>query len=88
MYQNVCNLSLSANVRKLLEKGNEFIFDTPQLGAFNKLKQLVVNTQTLKFFDKNLPIKITCDGSKLGLGRCLNNYMKQFGTLLHLPPGR
>ena len=88
MYQNVCNLSLSANVRKLLEKGNEFIFDTPQLGAFNKLKQLVANTQTLKFFDKNLPIKITCDGSKLGLERCLNNYMKQFGTLLHLPPGR
>ena len=83
------NLSIeSANLRKLLEKDNEFIFDTPQIDVFNKLKQLVVNTQTLKIFDKNLPIKITCDGSKLGLGRCLNNYMKQFGTLLHLPPGR
>ena len=58
----------SANLRKLLEKGNEFIFDTPQIDAFNKLKQLVANTQTLKFFDKILPIKITCGASTLGLG--------------------
>ena len=62
------NLSIeSANLRKLLEKDNEFFFDNPQIDAFNKLKQLVANTQTLKFFDKNLPIKITCDVSKLGL---------------------
>ena len=54
------NLSIeSANLRKLLEKDNEFIFDTPQIDAFNKLKQLVANTQTLKYFDKNLPIKDT-----------------------------
>ena len=56
------NLSVeSANLSKLLEKDNEFIFDTPQIDAFNKFKQYVANTQTLKFFDKNLPIKITCD---------------------------
>ena len=56
------NLSVeSANLSKLLEKDNEFISDTPQIDAFNKLKQYVANTQTLKFFDKNLPIKITCD---------------------------
>ena len=57
------NLSIkSANLRKLLEKDNEFIFDTPQIDAFNKLKKFVANMQTLKFFDINLPIKITCDG--------------------------
>ena len=57
------NLSIkSANLRKLLEKDNEFIFDTPQIDAFNKLKKLVANMPTLKFFDINLPIKITCDG--------------------------
>ena len=36
----------SANLRKVLEKDNEFIFDTPQIDAFNKLNQLVANTQT------------------------------------------
>ena len=61
----------SANLRKLLEKDDEFIFDTPQIDAFNKLKQLVANMQTLKLVDKNLPIKITCDPSKLGIGAML-----------------
>ena len=36
-----------------------------------KLKQLVANRQTLKCFDKNLPIKVKCDVSKLGLGAML-----------------
>ena len=36
-----------------------------------KLKQLVANRQTLKCFDKNLPIKVKCDASKLGLGAML-----------------
>ena len=53
------NLSIeSANLRKLPEKDNKYIFDFPQIEAFNKLKQLVANTQTLKYFDKNLPIKV------------------------------
>ena len=52
-------------------KNDEFIFDTPQIDAFNKLKQLVANTQTLKLVDKNLPIIITCDASKLGIGAML-----------------
>ena len=38
------NLSIkSANLRKLLEKDNEFVFDPPQIDAFNKLEQLVAN---------------------------------------------
>ena len=54
------NLSIeSANLRKLPEKDNEYVFDFPQIEALNKLKQLVANTQTLKYFDKNLPIKVT-----------------------------
>ena len=48
----------SANLRKLLERDNEFVFDTPQIDAFNKLKQLVANIQTLKFFDENLQSKL------------------------------
>ena len=66
------NLSIeSANFRKLLEKDNEFLLDTPQIDAFYKLKQLVANRQTLKCFDKNLPIEVKCDASKLGLGAML-----------------
>ena len=85
----VQNLSIkSANLRKLLEKANEFIFDNLQIDAFNKLKQLVANTQTLKFFDKNLSIKIKCDASELGLRAILEHYMEQVGSLVHLPPGR
>ena len=68
------NLSIeSANLRKLPEKDNEYVFDFPQIEALNKLKQLVANTQTLKYFDKNLPIKVTWDASKLGLGAMLEH---------------
>ena len=75
------NLSIEpANLRKLLQKDNEFIFDTPQIVVFNKLKQLVANTQTLNFLYRNLPIKITCDASKLGLGAMLEQL---HGTVWH-----
>ena len=45
----------SANLRKLLERDNEFVFDTPQIDAFNKLKQLVANMQTflMKTYNQN-----------------------------------
>ena len=48
----------SANLRKLPEKDNEFMFDTPQIDAFNKLKQLVANTQTLNILIKTYQSKI------------------------------
>ena len=48
------NLSIeSANLRKLLEKENDFVFHTPQIDSFNKLKQLVANTQWIdKLIDR------------------------------------
>ena len=48
----------SANLRKIPEKDNEFMFDTPQIDAFNKLKQLVANTQTLNILIKTYQSKI------------------------------
>ena len=76
--QFIPNLSIeSTNIRKLLEKDNGFIFVTRQTDAFNKLKQLVAKTQA-NFFGKNLPIKITCDASKIGLGAMLE---KLHGTV-------
>ena len=69
--QFIPNLSIeSTNIRKLLEKDNGFIFATRQTDAFNKLKQLVANTQA-NFFGKNLLIKITYAASKKGLGAML-----------------
>lgn len=39
------NLSIeSANLRRLLEKNNKFVFDNPQTDAFDRLKRLVAHT--------------------------------------------
>ena len=56
------------------------MFDTLQIYAFNRLKQLVPHTQTLTFFHKYLPISSTFDASKLGLGAMLEQL---HGTVLH-----
>ena len=61
----------TAPLRKLLEKDIEWSFDTPQTQAFNRLKQLVTSSTTLKFFDVNLDTRITCDASQQGLGAIL-----------------
>ena len=71
----------SVNLIKFLGKDNEFIFETPQIDAFNRLKQVVEHTQTLKIFYKNLPVKTTCDASKLGLDSMLEQV---HGTAWHL----
>ena len=73
----------SVSLSKLLEKDIEFIFDIPQVGAFNRQNQVVAYAQFLDFFDKNLPIKTTCDASKLGLGAMLEQL---HGTVWHLTP--
>ena len=61
----------TAPLRLLLEKGTEWSFDKPQKQAFEKLKDLVTESPVLKFFDPNLPIKVTSDASQHGLGAIL-----------------
>ena len=36
-----------------------------------KLKEIVTSAPVLKYFSPKDPIKVTCDGSKLGLGAVL-----------------
>ena len=46
-------------------------FDTPQQQAFQELKLLITNSPVLKYFDPKLPIKVSSDASKSGLGATL-----------------
>eukprot|EP00112_Aurelia_sp_Birch-Aquarium-sp1_P023107 Seg6752.3 transcript_id=Seg6752.3/GoldUCD/mRNA.D3Y31 product="Retrovirus-related Pol polyprotein from transposon 17.6" protein_id=Seg6752.3/GoldUCD/D3Y31 len=59
--------SVSAPLRSLLENDIEWVFDKPQRNSFNELKRLVTESPVLKFFDSNLPIRVTSDASKDGL---------------------
>ena len=43
-------------------------FDQPQIDAVNRLKQLATETPVLQFYDPNLPIKMSSDASRAGLG--------------------
>ena len=68
----VSNLSeVSAPFRVLLEKDIVWSFDTPQQQAFQELKLIITNTPVLKYFDPKLPIKVSSDASKSGLGATL-----------------
>ena len=68
----VPNLSeVSAPLRVLLEKDIVWSFDTPQQQAFQELKLIITNAPVLKYFDPKLPIKVSSDASKSGLGATL-----------------
>ena len=43
----------------------------PQQQAFSKLKSMVTSSPVLKYFDPSLPIRISSDSSKSGLGGLL-----------------
>ena len=49
----------------------EWDFQKPQRNSFNELKSLVTESPVLRFFDPNLPIRVTSDASKDGLGAVL-----------------
>ena len=66
------NLStFKAPLRELLEKDTEWSFDTPQQQAFLTLKSTVTNSPVLKYFDPSLPIRVSSDSSKSGIGATL-----------------
>ena len=69
------NLSeVAAPLRKLLEKDIHWSFDQPQINSVEKLKQLITTSPILKYFNPNLPIKVSSDASKEGLGAVLEQY--------------
>ena len=68
----IANLStISEPVRKLLGKDIAWHFDTPQIKAVDQLKQMITSSPILKFFDTQIPIRISCDASQSGLGAIL-----------------
>ena len=56
---------------KLLEKDAIWSLEKPQLEAIKKLKELVTSSPVLKFFDNNLPTRVSSDAPKRGLGAVL-----------------
>ena len=66
------NLSeISAPLRKLLEGDTEWHWEEPQKRSFERLKELVTNAPTLKFYDVNKPVTLSVDASSEGIGAVL-----------------
>ena len=63
--------SHTVNLRKLLEKDIKWCFDNIHIKEIDTLKSLVIKRPILKFYNSNLPIKISCDASQKGLGAVL-----------------
>ena len=61
----------TAPLRSLLEKDTIWSMQDPQIEAIAKLKKLITTSPVLKFYDPNLPTKVSCDASKTGLSAVL-----------------
>ena len=55
-------------LRDLTQKETEWVWDTPQQTAFEKLKQAVGNTPVLRFYNLQEEVTLQCDASQHGLG--------------------
>ena len=66
------NLSeITAPMRCLLKQDVEFVWDSQQDVAFNKMKEVISNTPVLAYYDPTKPITLQVDASKFGLGATL-----------------
>ena len=62
---------ITAPMRSLLKTKTEYIWDTPQEGSFNKVKQVLTKTPVLVFYNQHKPLTLQVDASKHGLGATL-----------------
>jgi len=62
---------LTEPLRRLLKKGVLWYWNAELDAAFNRVKQVIGQQITLKFFDLNQPAVIQTDASSQGLGSCL-----------------
>ena len=58
-------------LRKLLQNDVLWDFSSSHRNCMDKLKKLITQSPVLKFFDPNLPTKVSCDASSTGLGAVL-----------------
>jgi len=67
------NLSkATAPTRELLKEENQFLWDEEVQGrSFKRVKQLIVESPVLKYFDPKADTELQCDTSDKGLGACL-----------------
>ena len=63
--------SYTEQLRQLLHKKVEWVWEAKHADAFISLKRLIVEAPILKFFNPILPIKVSTDASKSGLGAVL-----------------
>ena len=63
--------SKSSLLRKLLEKDTPWEWTDENTKQFRDLQPLVTDSPVLKYFDQNLPTKVSVDASKAGLGAVL-----------------
>ncbi|XP_055604284.1 uncharacterized protein LOC129752535 [Uranotaenia lowii] len=63
------NLSANmSNLRKLIVESTPWKWTAVENEEFNRIKSLVADTKTLKYYDMHLPLSIECDASSTGLG--------------------
>ncbi|XP_033725232.1 uncharacterized protein K02A2.6-like [Pecten maximus] len=63
--------TISAPLRKLTKKDEEFVWGAEQQVAFNVLKKCLAQAETLGYFDKNAKTQVITDASPVGLGAVL-----------------
>ena len=61
----------TVNLRKLLEKDIAWSLEKQHKTEIDNLKNEITKSPILKFFNPKLPIKVSCDASKTGLGTIL-----------------
>ena len=61
----------TVNLRKLLEKDIAWSLEKQHKTEIDNLKNEITKSPILKFFNPKLPIKVSCDASKTGLGAIL-----------------
>ena len=66
--------TITAPLRKLLQKDIEFELHQSQLDAIKELKRLATSSPTLRIFNPNLQVRLRPDASSVGLGALLEQY--------------
>ena len=62
---------VTAPLRELIKKNVEFHWTERQENAFNNLKDLLSNSETLQYYDVTKPVMLQVDASQKGLGAVL-----------------